>query len=116
MLGSDEGIKLVSTDGKVTVTILGNVYGITLGIDVGTELGSLDGFLDGSMVASLRGVPVASRAGYHVVGACVICRFSLTAVTASALSVLICSGVLIVVVVWIFGGVGCLATSKGAGL
>ena len=46
--GSNEGIKLVSTDGKVLGTILGNVDGIKLGIDVGTELGSLDGFIDDS--------------------------------------------------------------------
>ena len=35
-LGSDEGIKLVSNDGKVLGTILGNLDGITLGLDVGT--------------------------------------------------------------------------------
>ena len=50
MLGSDEGIKLVSNDGKVIETILGNVDEITLGIDVGTYLGSLDGLFDGSNV------------------------------------------------------------------
>ena len=34
LLGSNEGIKLVSTDGKFIGTILGNVYGITFGLDV----------------------------------------------------------------------------------
>ena len=35
------------SDGKVLVTILGNVYRIILSIDVGTELGYLDGSFDG---------------------------------------------------------------------
>ena len=48
VLGYYEVIKMGLYDGKVLVTILLNVYGITLGIDVGTELGSLDGYLDGS--------------------------------------------------------------------
>ena len=39
VIGSDEGTKLVSADGKVLGTIIGNVDGIKLGIDVGTELG-----------------------------------------------------------------------------
>ena len=34
VLGYDEGIKLGLFDGKVTGTIIGNVYAITLGIDV----------------------------------------------------------------------------------
>ena len=34
VLGSDEGIKLGSTDGKVIDTILVNVDGITLEVDV----------------------------------------------------------------------------------
>ena len=42
VLGYDEVIKLASTDGKLLVTILGNVDGITLGIYIGTELSSLD--------------------------------------------------------------------------
>ena len=42
--GSDENIKLGSTDGKVIGTILGNVYGIIIGFNVVTELGYLDGF------------------------------------------------------------------------
>ena len=36
VISSDEGIKLVYTDGKVLATILVNVNGITLGLDVGT--------------------------------------------------------------------------------
>ena len=51
VLVSNEGIKLVSTDGKVLGTILINVYGITLGTDVGTEMGSLDGSFYGSNVS-----------------------------------------------------------------
>ena len=47
-LGSDEGIKLRSTDIKLLSNILGNVDGITLGIDIGTELGFLHGSFDGS--------------------------------------------------------------------
>ena len=47
MLGSDEGIKLGLSGGKVLGTILGNVYVITLDIDIGTYLGYLDGSLDG---------------------------------------------------------------------
>ena len=46
MIGSDEGIKLELSDGKVIGAILGNLDGITLGIDVGTDLGSLDGSFD----------------------------------------------------------------------
>ena len=47
-LGSDEGIKLGSTDSKLLSTIIGNVDGITLGLDIGTELGFLHGSFDGS--------------------------------------------------------------------
>ena len=45
-LGSDEGIKLGSTNVKVLGTILGNVDVIALVIDFGTELGSLVGSFD----------------------------------------------------------------------
>ena len=50
MLGSDEVITLVSTDGKILGTILGNVDGIKLRLYFGTDLGtlSLDGYSDGS--------------------------------------------------------------------
>ena len=36
LLGYNEGIKLLLYDGKVLVTLLGNVDGIKLGRDVGT--------------------------------------------------------------------------------
>ena len=42
VLGSDEGINLILSDGKVIGTILVDVDGITLGIDVGTDMGPLD--------------------------------------------------------------------------
>ena len=56
MLGSDEGIKLGSADGKVLGTILGNIYVITLGIDLGTDLVSLNGSLDGYNYGKLEGI------------------------------------------------------------
>ena len=39
---------MVSTDGKVFGTKIGDVERITLGIDIGTELGFLDWSFDGS--------------------------------------------------------------------
>ena len=48
MLGSDEGIKLGSNDGKLFGTILLNIDRITLGVDIGNELGFLDGSFGGS--------------------------------------------------------------------
>ena len=56
VLFSDEGIKLVLFDGKLLVTILGNVDDITIEIDVGTDLGSLDGSLGGSNDVNLEGL------------------------------------------------------------
>ena len=56
MIGSDEGIKLGSTDVKLIGNILGNVDGITLGLDVGTHLGSLYGSLVGSNDGSIEGL------------------------------------------------------------
>ena len=53
VLGSDEGIKLILSYGKVLGTILGNVYGITLGLGVGTYLVYLDGYFDGSNYGKL---------------------------------------------------------------
>ena len=47
VLGSEKGIKLVSTYSKLLGTILGNVYGITLGLHVGIDLGSKDEYFDG---------------------------------------------------------------------
>ena len=46
MHGSDEVIKMGSNDGKVIITILGNIDVIILGIDIGTEPGSLDRSFD----------------------------------------------------------------------
>ena len=43
LFGSDEGITLGLSDGKVIDTIIRYVDGITLGLDIGTELGSLYG-------------------------------------------------------------------------
>ena len=56
MLGSNEGIKLVLSDGKVIGIVLWNVDGITLGIDVGTELNSFDVSFDGSNDGKIEGL------------------------------------------------------------
>ena len=56
MLGFDEYIILRSTDGKVLVTILESVYGITLELDVGTYLLSLERCFDGSNDGKLDGL------------------------------------------------------------
>ena len=56
VLGSDEGIKLWSTDGKVLIIILVNIDIITIWIDVGTDMGSLDGPIYGSNDSNLEGI------------------------------------------------------------
>ena len=56
MLGSDEGIKLGLSSGKVLVAILIHVDRITLGLDIGIELGSSDGSLDGSTDGKVEGL------------------------------------------------------------
>ena len=56
VLGYDEVIKLVSTDGKVIGNILVNVDGITLVIDVEIEMGSLYVSFDGSNYGELEGL------------------------------------------------------------
>ena len=106
MFGSDKGIKLGSTDGKVLGTVLVNIDGITLVLDIGTELGFLDGSFDGSndgklevlflgdSMGSTNGKVLGSDEGTTRVG-------------------LTWSGVHVVVVGWMSGGVGCHATSKG---
>ena len=68
------------------------------------------------MMARLRADHVASSAGYHDIGDHVIYRVTVTAVTAAALAGLTWSGVLVVVVGCVFGGVGCHAMIKGAEL
>ena len=109
MIVSDECIKLGYTDGKVFVTILGNIDIITLGIYIGTKLGflvgsfdvsnesKLEGLLLGDSVGSTDGELLGSDEGTPRAG------FTL-------------SGVHVVVVGWMFGGVGCHATSKYAEL
>ena len=59
MLGSDGGIILVSTDGKVLGTILADIDEITLGIDFGTDLLYLDGSFDGSNDGNFEGLFLA---------------------------------------------------------
>ena len=64
MIGSAEDIKLVSTDGKVHVTIIGNVDVITLGLDVGTDMGSfLDGLFDDSNNGNIEGLLIEDSLG-----------------------------------------------------
>ena len=65
VLGSDEDIKLETTDAKLLETILGNVNGITLGIDVGAELDFLDGSLDGSNDGKLEELFLVYSLGYN---------------------------------------------------
>ena len=66
MLGSDQGIKIGSMDGKVIGTILEDAYVITIGIDVGTDLGNLyvsfDGSNDGKLERLLHGYSLVSTA------------------------------------------------------
>ena len=64
MLGSDEGIKLLLSGGKVIVTILGYVDGITLGIGVGTELAPLDGSFGGSNDDKFEGLFLGGSLGF----------------------------------------------------
>ena len=63
LLGSDEGIKLGSTNGKVFGTILVNVYRITLGLDIGTDLGFSGGSFDGSNEGKLEGLMLGDSLG-----------------------------------------------------
>ena len=56
MIGSDEGIKLESTDVKVIGYVLVNLDGITIGLDVGPELGYLYGLFDGYNYGKLEGL------------------------------------------------------------
>ena len=56
---------MVSNDGKVLVTILVNIDGITLGIDVGTELVALDGYFDVSNDGRLEEIFLGGSLGYN---------------------------------------------------
>ena len=64
----------------------------------------------------LRAATNATRVGYHAIGTSSIRRVALMDVTAVSQVGLTRSGVHVVVVGWMFGGVGCHATSKGAQL
>ena len=63
-IGSDEGIKLGCTDGKVYGTKIGNVDIITLGIDIVTELGYLDGSFGGSNDLNIGVLFLGDSLGY----------------------------------------------------
>ena len=56
LLGSDEGLKLGSTDVKVLCTILGDKNGIMILVDVGTDLGSIEGLYYGSNDVNIEGL------------------------------------------------------------
>ena len=56
MLGSNKGIKLISTDGKFLGNILEDDNRITLGQKINRELGSLDGYFDSSIGGKLEGL------------------------------------------------------------
>ena len=56
VIGSDEGIKLGSTDSKLLGAILEHINGITLGLDVGTNMGYLDGSNDCTNYGTLEGL------------------------------------------------------------
>ena len=62
--GSDEGIKLVCTYGKVIGTILVHSDIITLALDIGTELCFLDGSFDGYNEGNLEGLLLGVSLGY----------------------------------------------------
>ena len=91
------------------VTILGNVDGIKLRLDIGTELGfldeSYDGYNEGNLEGLLLGDSLVSTNG-KVLGSD----------EGTARAGLTWSGVHVVVVGWLFGGVGCHATNKGTEL
>ena len=109
VLGSDEGIKMGSTDGKAFGTILGNVDRITLGINIGTDLGFLDVSFDCSNEGKLEGLFLRDLLG-STDGKVLGCD------EGTALAGLIWKGLHALVVGWMFGGVGCHTTSKGVEL
>ena len=68
------------------------------------------------MTACFRAAHVSDHMGYHSIGARIIRGFAVTAITAATGAGLTWSGVLVVVVGWVFSGSGCHTTSKGAEL
>ena len=56
VLGSDEDIKLVLSEGKLIVTILGDLDVIILGLDVGTDLGAYVGYFYDTHYGKLEGL------------------------------------------------------------
>ena len=64
VLGSDEGINMEDTDGKLLGTIIGNVDDITLSLDVGTNMWSLNGSFDDSNDNKLKGLLLIDSLGY----------------------------------------------------
>ena len=64
----------------------------------------------------LRAAPITARAGYHDISARVICRVTVTSVTAAARVGLTLSELHDIVVGWMFGSVGCHSTITGAEL
>ena len=64
VLGYDEVIKLVSTDGKVFGTILVNVDKITPWLDIGIELGFFDELFDGYNDGKLEVLFIGDSLGY----------------------------------------------------
>ena len=89
--------------GKFTGTILGNIYGITWYLLMATA-------------RCLRYAPVVAHTVYHAISDRVIRRVAVTAVTDASRARLKWSRVHVVDVGWMFVGVGCNATSKGAEL
>ena len=58
------GNEIGFSDGKIPVTILGNVYKINLVIDIGTEMGYLNGSFDGSNYGNIEGLFIGESLGY----------------------------------------------------
>ena len=66
VIGSDEGINMGSTDGKVISTILEYLDGIIIGLDIGTELGYLYGSFDGSNDGNIEGLFLGGSLGFTI--------------------------------------------------
>ena len=63
VLGFDQSINVVLSDGKLLCTVLKNLDGFTLEIGVGTELGSLDGSFDCSNDVNIEGLFIGDSVG-----------------------------------------------------